>query len=164
MRYLPSLFSLFLLILSVQLVNAGEPIPRNIGQWPSKWGTHRAVVRVDGKLDQKPDAVRVHLPWRRPDRDPEKKAVLVVDAKTGKQLDNVVPISINRESGDLVFQPRTVPGTYYFYYLPAPPMRTGNKRSTAYATPKATADAAWLALGLFGLNLGRRKRSVISEQ
>jgi len=126
-------------LLPARCAGAVEAVPRGVGQWPAEWGNHRAVVRVDGS----PEAVRVHLPWRRPDRDPQKKAIFVVDAATGKPVENVVPVTVGREYGELVFGPVTSPGTYFIYYLPAPPLRTGIRRSAGYATPQPTADERW---------------------
>ena len=108
--------------------------------WPQPLGNHRAVVRVAAKAD----AVRVHLPWRRPDKAPGRKNVLVVDAKTGQQLANVVRVAVSREFGDLVFQPKTAPGDYFVYYLPTVTHGRAFVR-TVYPAPKDTADPAWVA-------------------
>ena len=45
------------------------------------WGNHRAVVEVSP--GEEAGAVLVTIPWRRHDRDPASKAVIVVDAATG---------------------------------------------------------------------------------
>ncbi|MBL7224078.1 MAG: hypothetical protein ISS72_09500, partial [Candidatus Brocadiae bacterium] len=107
--------------------------------WPQNLGNHRAVVRVETKAD----AVWAHLPWRRRDRQPGKKHILVVDAATGKEIANVARASIRREAGDLVFQPATVPGDYFVYTLPTVTHGRSFVR-TVYPAPKATADAAWV--------------------
>ena len=57
-------------------------------------------------------------PWRRRDPAPELKDILIVDAKTGKRIQNVSRVNVNREFGDLVFQPLTAPGKCYVYYMP----------------------------------------------
>lgn len=113
----------------------------SIGDWvPDTLGNQRAVVRVSAAAD----AVRVRLPWRRRDRNPEQKNVIVVDAKTDTPVANVVRVSITRESGDLVFQPVTAPGEYYVYYLPiAGNVKTSYPKVT-YPAPQQTADSAWL--------------------
>lgn len=80
------------------------------------FGNHRAVVRVNEKTDA--DAVVAELPWRRPDMRPETKKVIVVDAATGNEIDNVKVIDFSSEKGSIAFQPITVPGEYYIYYLP----------------------------------------------
>lgn len=84
-----------------------------------------------------------HIPWRRRDLGPEAKNLIVVDAATGKRITNVMRIAINREYGDLVFEPRTVPGVYYVYYLPY--VSTGGSYPrVSYPPPEETADGRWL--------------------
>ena len=107
--------------------------------WPERLGNHRVRLQVA----EKADAVWAHIPWRRRDRDPEKKTTLVVDAATGKPVQNVARVNINREVGDLVFQPATVPGEYWVYFLPYEGEHSSFPR-IAYLAPKATADEAWL--------------------
>jgi len=92
-----------------------EDIKYGIGSWnPETLGNHRAVIKVPDKAD----AVWVHIPWRRRDADPEKKRLIIVDAKTESRIKFVLAADIRRESGDIVFQPATAPGNYYVYYLP----------------------------------------------
>jgi hypothetical protein len=148
---------------------AGPPdhgVRAAVGSWDpeSGLGYHRAVVHLEATPASAPDrpyrglsravpakAARVVIPWRRRDLDPEKKAVIVVDAATGERLANVLPISVGRESGEFVFEPRTVPGDYYFYYLPYKSEGRKNYPNVKYDAPQATADPAWLdAIGLAG--------------
>lgn len=77
-------------------------------------GNHRAVVHVDDKAA----AVVAELPWRRPDLRPETKKIVVVDAKTGENIQNVYIQTLTSEKGVVAFEPLTVPGDYYIYYLP----------------------------------------------
>ncbi len=79
-------------------------------------GNHRAVVMVG---DSKQNVVKVTLPWRRPDMRPETKKIVVIDSKTGQEIKNVSIIDFSSEKGSIAFQPQTIPGTYYVYYLPA---------------------------------------------
>lgn len=118
---------------------AAESIPYRVGKWPEKWGNHRAVVRVNRAAD----AVWAHVPWRRRDAQPEKKAVAVVDAATGNPVANVVAVRVTRECGDIVFQPATAPGRYFVYYMPS--KLTGSRYfpQGVYEPAKETADAAW---------------------
>ncbi|MCL5670936.1 MAG: DUF6067 family protein, partial [Acidobacteria bacterium] len=109
--------------------------------WPRELGDVRVELRVSGKAD----AVRVHIPWRRRDLDPQDKAAILVDGKTGKTVKNVARIAINREFGDLVFQPETVPGNYFLYYLPYHAETVPWAYSVTYLSPEQTADPAWLA-------------------
>jgi len=128
--------SVFALVASAQEIHYG------VGKWDAdSYGNHRAVVRVHSSNE----AVWAHLPWCRRDQNPEKKEVLVVDAKTGNRVRNVVRVTVNREYGDFVFEPVSGPGEYYFYYLPY----TGTIHSPypriTYLTPEQTASPDWLA-------------------
>jgi hypothetical protein len=112
---------------------------------PLKWdadqlGNHRFVLRV-----AKPaDAVWAHIDWRRRDHNPEAKDLIVVDAHTGKQIANILRIQINRESGDLLFQPVSGAGEYYVYYLPYIGKPKSSYPKISYPGPKQTAAADWL--------------------
>ena len=93
-----------------------KPTPElyGTGQWDAdSLGNHRIVVAVD----QPADAVLARLDWRRRDLHPESKGVIIVDAATGKRITNIARFTINREQGEIAFQPLTVPGEYYIYYL-----------------------------------------------
>ncbi|HLP58560.1 MAG TPA: glycoside hydrolase domain-containing protein, partial [Candidatus Deferrimicrobium sp.] len=92
----------------------------------------------------KTDAIALHIPWRRRDLEPEKKNVIIVDAQTGQRIDNVFRVDINREYGDLIFQPQTVPGDYYIYYLPYSAAGSANYPKIEYRAPAQTAAEKWL--------------------
>ncbi len=128
-------------MLASTCVVCGQDVPYGVAKkpWPQALGNHRAVVRVEGKAD----AVGVHLPWRRRDRAPGRKNIIVVDAKTGRQVKNLVRVAVTRAFGDLVFQPQTAPGAYYVYYLPTVTHGRAFVRAV-YPAPKHTADAAWV--------------------
>ena len=113
-----------------------------IGSWSEKGlGNHRALVRVERKAD----AVRAHIPWRRRDRQPESKGILVFDMATEERVTDVVVVQVSRESGDIVFRPSTAPGTYAVYYLPYNPPGTGPFGSGgAYVAPEKTAADGWV--------------------
>ena len=149
--------TLFLLIFlaSISLIFA-EDIPYGTGLWDAgSYGNHRVVIRIQKKTD----AVWVHIPWRRRDYNPEKKNVIIVDAKTGDTVKNVCRIEINREFGDLVFQPKTVPGEYYVYYLPFEMKGRSNYPSVTYPEPGQTAELEWLHQhGLTAGSLSGKKR------
>jgi hypothetical protein len=92
-----------------------EDIIYGTGTWDQETlGNHRAVINVPHKAD----AVWAHIAWRRRDVDPDKKRLIIVDAKTGTRIKFILAAEIQREYGDLVFQPATAPGDYYVYYLP----------------------------------------------
>ncbi len=109
--------------------------------WPGGLGNHRAVLRVE----QKADAVVERIPWRRRDRDPERKDIIVTDAATGLRVTNVARLSNDRFEGALAFQPQTVPGDYFVYYLPYPPQKGWGSYRLDYLKPNDTADPAWKA-------------------
>ncbi len=145
----------------------GQDVKYGVGKWDSESGVgnHRAVVRVEalplgneavakakGKrpmLAPEPtkaaEATRIRIPWRRRDIEPEKKAVLVVDATTGVRLTNVYVLAVNREYGDIIFEPRTVPGDYYIYFMPYKSEGRKNYPNVKYDQPRDTADPLWLA-------------------
>ncbi len=96
-------------------------------------------------------AVRVRIPWRRRDIDPDTKNILVIDAASGERVLNVLPLEVNREFGDIVFEPVTVPGDYHVYYMPYKSEGRKNYPNVKYDQPELTAEPAWLeAVGLSG--------------
>ncbi len=80
------------------------------------YGNHRAVVLVSDFTNN--SAVKVVLPWRRPDLRPETKKVVVVDAQSGLEVKNVSVLQFSSESGTIAFEPISGNGVYYIYYLP----------------------------------------------
>lgn len=118
------------------------PEPRYYGtaSWNSdSLGTHRVVIRVN----EKADAVRATIPWRRRDSKPETKNVIIIDAADGSRITNVRWSRIDRETGDFTFQPRTAPGEYYVYYL-IYRSSGGNYPRGWYQKFEQTAEEAWL--------------------
>jgi hypothetical protein len=109
------------------------------GSEGSSLGNHRAVVSVSaGDVE----AVRVTIPWRRHDPDPGAKAVVVVDAGTGRTVANAFAARVDDGSGDVVFQP--VPGSsvYHVYYMPW--ASTGGYYPTVtYPQEVTRPDAGW---------------------
>ena len=139
--HLPGL-SVFFFLLSFSLVLRADEIPYGTGMWDSDpFGNHRVVIRVRMKAD----AVWVHIQWRRRDSDPEKKNIIIVDAKTGSRIQNICRVDINREFGDIIFQPLTVPGDYHVYHLPYVMTGRSNYPTVIYPEPEGTAEAEWLA-------------------
>ncbi len=134
-------FAAALIILSPPPHLLAEEIPYGTGTWDSdSFGNHRAVVRVN----QQGDAVWVRVQWRRRDADPEKKNIIIIDTQTGTRIKNLCRVDINREFGDLVFQPVTVPGDYYVYYLPHVMVGRSNYPTVIYPKPEQTAEQEWL--------------------
>ena len=130
-----SLFSLFSLA-------ASQDIPRGTGSWdPETFGNHRAVLRVASAAE----AVHVLVPWRRRDAAPEKKGVILIDAKTGQRIANILARSVGRESGEFVFEPASGAGDYYLYFMPYRLAGSRNYPNAVYSAPQDTADAGWAA-------------------
>lgn len=77
-------------------------------------GNQRALVSYagTGKI------AKVNIEWRRSDPNPESKAIIVQDAKTGKKIENILPLSLDRERGIICFEATSGPGSYYIYYQP----------------------------------------------
>jgi hypothetical protein len=144
---------------------SAQDVKFGVGSWDpeSGLGNHRAVVRVEAFPAPKaaaskksaraaaapaltrPASVRVLIPWRRRDLEPEKKNIIVIDAASGERITNILALAVNREFGDFVFEPRTVPGACHFYYLPYKSEGRKNYPNVKYDPPQATADSAWLA-------------------
>lgn len=141
--------ALILLAVGTTLFTSSASVPETlyeVASWQEEGrGNHRAIVEVS----QPADAVRVHIPWRRRDPFPQRKAILVFDSATGQQIRNVMPITVTQEYGEIVFQPATAPGKYEIYYLPYDPPHWvwdmwGESTKGKYFPPQATADVEWL--------------------
>ncbi|MGZ3849206.1 MAG: glycoside hydrolase domain-containing protein [Flavisolibacter sp.] len=104
-------------------------------------GNHRAVVQFEGEGP----VARVVIQWRRRDRDPQNKNIIVEDAATGKRIWNVWTGRISREEGDIFFEPLSGRGQYYVYYLPYKNEGRSNYPKGIYPRPQHTADTGWLA-------------------
>ena len=132
---------LFIAIAMLLLGNSSEAqvLKYTTGTWNADTlGNHRAVIKVQTMSD----AVLAHIDWRRRDHHPENIDVIVVNAKTGKRINNVYRANINREFGELIFQAPN-PGTYYFYFMPNV-MSKGNYPTVKYNEPLNLADKLWL--------------------
>ena len=130
-----------LLLLCVLMFSAQEDRAHyGTGTWDAAaYGNHRAVIRVT----QQADAVFVRIPWRRRDPDPEKIQIVMVDAATQDRVRNVVRLEVNREFGDLAFQPVSGPGEYQAYYLPNRMEGRSNYPTVTYPAPEDMAAPAW---------------------
>lgn len=139
-----------------------DEVSWGVGNWDpdTGLGNHRAVVRV-GREAAGSRAVRVTVPWRRRDAEPEKKGVIVVDAASGERVGNVFPLKVGREYGDFVFEPGAAPGDYFFYYMPYRPEGRKNYPNVKYESPTVTAEPAWLkTLGLDAGNTAAPERQL----
>jgi hypothetical protein len=139
--YSPRIIVVAFFALMVGAVCAAE-IPYGVAErpWDIPFGHHRARIRVA----EPADAVRVHIPWRRRDNDAGRKNILIVDAATGQRIGNVARIEINREFGNLIFQPKTAPAEYYVYYLPYVVQMNYGGYGGGYLPVENAADAEWI--------------------
>jgi len=80
----------------------------------TSFGNHRFKVTVDNNSP----VVRVKFNPRRVDTDPSAKAIIVVNANTGRELESVHVLDSGHEMMDLVFKPNKDSKEYYVYYLP----------------------------------------------
>lgn len=120
--------------------------PYTTASWNSdSLGNHRVIVHVDKKAD----AVWAHIPWRRRDSRPETKNILIQDAATGKMVTNLVTVANTKEYGDIVFQPQTINGDYYVYYLPYKQKITPYL-NTRHVAPVSKADSSWIKKNKLG--------------
>ncbi|PTT00932.1 hypothetical protein DBR11_08575 [Pedobacter sp. HMWF019] len=109
-------------------------------------GNHRAIVDVTSSNF---NAVRLILPWRRPDPEPELKKIVIIYARTGEEVKNVYIHRLNAEKGELAFDPSPGPGKYEIYYLPYHfKIRSDDARYGApwndYLAPEYHPDQGWL--------------------
>jgi hypothetical protein len=90
------------------------------GSEGTSWGNHRAVVELDeGALQGgAPEAVLVTIPWRRHDADPAGKSIVVLDAASGRPVEDVVALRVENASGDVAFRPNPGSTVYHVYYMP----------------------------------------------
>ncbi|MEO8172705.1 MAG: glycoside hydrolase domain-containing protein [Sediminibacterium sp.] len=129
---------LFCFFFSLQAQNI--PYTSGSNSWQEdSLGNHRAVVQFtgEGKI------ARVIIPWRRNDNDPQKKRIIVQDAKTGSKILNIRTGIIDNEKGELWFEPVSGKGTYYVYYLPYKNEGRSNYPKGVYLPVENTANSNW---------------------
>ena len=137
------LFTLFCLFAYSSLQAQAVPTDElyGVGIWNAdSLGNHRVIVSVDKPAD----AVLATIDWRRRDLNPEAKNLIVVDAATGERITNVCRFTIDRERGEVVFQPQTVPGEYYIYYLKNVMSGSPYYPTVNYPAFDITASADWV--------------------
>lgn len=131
----------FVLALLHAAAAAAQSVPHAIARWNAdSFGNHRYVVLV---ADSVP-AARVHLDWRRRDRHPEQKRIVIYPAAGEARVANVRVIAVSQAGGDLAFQPAAGPGEYLVYYMPYSGSVRSNYPKISYPTQDSTASKAWL--------------------
>jgi hypothetical protein len=143
MKALPVGIAILFAVMSTGAAFALDEVAYSVAKepWTEGMGNHRAIVRAE----QKTDAALVRIPWRRRDRDPERKQIIVVDAASGLRITNVARLHLDRFEGVLAFQPQTVPGDYFIYYLPFVPEPNWGSYNHDYLPPQETAASDWKA-------------------
>jgi hypothetical protein len=117
-------------LLSPYVVYADWQSIYSVDTWSDGLGTlgnHRIKVYNTSTAD----AVWAHILWRRRDPNPQDYGILLLDSYTGQTIQNMVPVNVYQEYGDIVFQPQTTPGYYDIYYM-------------LYSIPTTTPDSDWL--------------------
>lgn len=111
---------------------------------PDSLGNHRAVVTVPapGKI------ATVRIDWRRRDLNPEDKMILVSDAK-GNLIRNVIRGKVNRESGEVSFEPTAGAGEYFVYYLKYFTKGRSNYPTVVYPAYVDTSSPDWESIARF---------------
>jgi hypothetical protein len=119
----------------------GQEPAHLVARWnPDSFGNHRIVVAVA----ESTTAVRAHLSWRRRDRHPEAKRILVYPAGDSARVRNVRVVSASQMSGDLAFEPAAGPGEYWIYDMPYTGSVKSNYPKITYPAPDSTASTSWL--------------------
>lgn len=120
-----------------------ERIEYSTGKWDEdSLGYHRAVIRTNVEAG----AVYVEVPWRRRDKHPEKKGIILTTDKPAQRINNVICLSSGNEKGSFVFEPVNGPGNYFLYYLPGQMKGRSNYPVVNYPPPRRTADNAWITM------------------
>ena len=103
---------------------------------PAPWnadmfGNIRAVINVE--IADKTAFARIE--WRRRDLDPAEKSIIVTTAG-GRRVTTVSFGTLNREYGEVYFEPMAGPGIYYVYYLPYAKSGSANYPKDFYPKPE----------------------------
>ncbi len=116
-----------------------SPVKYGYGDWSEELnlGNHRAKVKVDTASP----AVLAHIEWRRFDKEPQEKKVIVKDAN-GNTV-NSKAFTIKNLYGDVVFEAKE-PGNYYIYYMPYEVPKTYAYSKTLYLRNVCEASEEWL--------------------
>ncbi|TDE12756.1 glycoside hydrolase domain-containing protein [Dyadobacter psychrotolerans] len=134
-----TLFGIFLLT-SLSVLAQEVIYKSGADQWNGdSLGNHRVVVHVAAKED----VSKAQVEWRRRDHHTDAE-IIVVDAKTNKRIPNVKVGNVNRESGDIFFQPVSGAGEYYIYFLPYSVQGRSNYPNAFYLKRTDTANPEWL--------------------
>jgi Family of unknown function (DUF6067) len=107
---------------------------------PDSLGNHRVVLVFSGSGRY----AKSIIPWRRRDENPQDKRIIIEDAITQQRVTDVKKGTLNREYGEIYFEPVSGRGTYYVYYMPYKNEGGSNYPKGVYLKPDTTASADWL--------------------
>jgi hypothetical protein len=124
--------------------------------WPESMGNHRAIVRIAKSAD----AIRVTIPWRRHDVDPDQKRLMVIEASSGDTIPNLFRIRVDHEMCDIVVGPVRKVGMYYCYYLPYEVQPGWGYYNRGYFPPEPPPPAIWVKRNDLGLDAVHSKLQV----
>ena len=108
--------------------------------WPESFGSQRAVIEIRKSAP----AVEIDLLWRRHDRNPDQRRLMIIEAATGDTIKNISRIEVNSEHCSIRFGPVNNPGTYYLYYLPFEVVDGWGYYGRDYLKPEPAPDPEWL--------------------
>ena len=130
-----------LLFFSASLTAQKIPYANCTNCWnPDSLGNHRAVIEFNGTGN----IAKAVIPWRRRDFNPELKRIIIEDAKTHQKVMNVKSGTLDRESGEIYFEPVSGSGIYYVYYMPYKNEGRSNYPKGVYLKPENTTSVEWL--------------------
>lgn len=129
-------------------VSAAEKASYGLADWEdAQRGSHRAILEIPESIavdgDTRPAAVRVYLPWRRRDADPQNKRLILTAAENGTVVANALAARMDRESVDFIFEPLPGVRRYELYYLPHTIQPGSGFYAGDYLPPEETADTLW---------------------
>ena len=107
---------------------------------PDSLGNHRVVL----EFNSAGNIAKAIIPWRRRDNDPQDKRIIIEDGTTHQKVINVKTGTINREYGEIYFEPVSGKGEYDVYYMPYKNEGRSNYPRGVYLKPENTASADWL--------------------
>nr|WP_295671664.1 glycoside hydrolase domain-containing protein [uncultured Mucilaginibacter sp.] len=116
---------------------------------PDSLGNHRVVLEFNGTGK----IAKAIIKWRRRDNDPQNKRIIVEDGTTHQKIINIKTGTLNREYGEIYFEPVSGKGIYYVYYMPYKNEGRSNYPKGVYLKPENTAAADWLKMADAGNDL-----------
>ncbi|KAF5080729.1 hypothetical protein DSECCO2_117400 [anaerobic digester metagenome] len=139
MKYILILFYSLLLLKSMNCypIKYDYSIPST--PWEEILGNHRTVINIENPGD----VVQLNYLWRRHDKNPDSRHLMIINKETGKKIENILRLNVTQEECDILFGPVEKTGIYYFYYLPYEP-ETKNFWAGQYLVREEGPDSLWI--------------------